>query len=133
MRSIAFLIAFMAMALFNAFCDALPHEDTFSGTLPSNLNSTDIIVSRDDDDSLGSVPNLNRDVFKNKNRCYYTDVSEKWNDVGGLHSQFVHDAVWNMCDVIATFAANTGFKKDDRVSGSLPQYFIDPMCADYNL
>lgn len=125
---IAFLIAFMAMALFNAFCDALPHEDNFSGTLPSNFSgvlpnnvtSTDTGVSRKDDpDSLSNVPNLNPDVYMNRNRCYYDDVSEKWSDVGGKHSQYIHDAIWNMCDVIATFAGNTGFKKDDTVSGSL--------------
>lgn len=122
MRSIAFLIAFTAMALFNAFCDALPHEDNFSGVLPNNVTSTDTGVSRNGDpDSLSNVPNLSPDIFRNKRRCYYTDVSEKWSDVGGKHSQYVHDAIWNMCDVVATFAGNTGFKKDDTVSGSNPK------------
>lgn len=133
MRSIAILITFMAMALFNALCVALPHEDNFSGTLPNNSTFTDTGVSRLDDapDSLSHVPNLSPDVFKNKQRCYYTDKSETWADVGGKFSQYVHDAVYNMCDVMATFAENTGFKKDDRVSGNLPRQLIDLMFADY--
>lgn len=122
MRSITFIITFMAMMFFYVLCDALPYEASLPA-LSDNVTSTNTSISRAiDPNSINSVPNLNHDVFKNKNRCYYTDVSETWSDVGGKHSQFVHDAVYHMCDVIATFASNTGLKKDDIVSDGLSSH-----------
>lgn len=113
MPSTTSLITFVVMVLLCALCNAAPSQaDNFT---------TDIGVSRaTDPNSLGSVPNLNKDVFKNKNRCYYTDHSETWGDMGGQHSSFINSAVFNMCNVIATYTSNTGFEKDDVVSGNLP-------------
>lgn len=120
MRSITFVITFMAMALFYALCDALPHDANLPGTVSDNITSMNISIAKAvDPNSINSVPNLSPDVNKNMNRCYYFDVSEKWSDMGGKHSWFVHDALYHLCDVIATFASNTGFKKDDTVSDPL--------------
>lgn len=63
MRSTTSLITFVVMALLCALCNAAPSQ-------ADNFTTTDIGVSRaSDPNSLGSVPNLNKDVFKNKNRC----------------------------------------------------------------
>lgn len=114
------------MIFFYALCDALPYEASFPA-LSDNITSTNTSISKAiDPNSINSVPNLNHDVFKNLNRCYYTDVSETWGDVGGKHSQFVHDAVYHMCDVIATFASNTGLKKDDIVGDGLLSHLREP-------
>lgn len=103
-------------------------------TTPDLFNSTDTGVSMAamEDDDIFHVPNLNGDIWENKNRCYYWDYSEKWRDVGGKHSQFVHDAVDHMCQVIAAYVGSTGFMKDDTVSCNIPEQSTDSFThADY--
>lgn len=128
MRSIGFLIPFVAMALICTLCDALPHDANIPGTLLDNSTSTYTVVPKGcSPDDICSYPNVNPDAYKNLQRCYYDDVSETWGDVGGKHSQFVQDSVYHMCEVIATYASNQGFKKDDQVSGSLQNNVRDPL------
>lgn len=135
MQSITCIITFMVMTLFYALCAALPHEADFPVTLPNNFNFTDTGVSRavtPDPNSIWSVPNVSPDVIFNVDRCFHSKGSEKWSDVGGKYSQFVHDSIFHMCDVIATFASNTGLRKDDVVSDNLSSNLIDPLIfADY--
>lgn len=139
MQSITCIITFMVMTLFYALCAALPHEADFPVTLPNNFNFTDTGVSRAvtpvnpaDPNSIWSVPNVSPDVIFNKDRCFHSDGSEKWSDVGGKYSQFVHDSIFHMCDIIATFTSNTGLRKDDVVSDNLSSNLIDPLIfADY--
>lgn len=135
MQSITCIITFMVMTLFYALCASLPHEADFPVTLPNNFNFTDTGVWRavtPDPDSILSVPNLSPDALKNKDRCFYWKGSEKWSDVGGQHSQFVHDSLFHMCDVIATFTSNTGLRKDDVVSDNLLSNLVDTLIfADY--
>lgn len=128
----------MVMTLFYALCAALPHEADFPVTMPNNFNFTDTRVSGvvpftpDDPNSIWSVPNVNPDVIFNKNRCFYSKGSETWSDVGGKNSQFVHDSIYHMCDVITNFASNTGLRRDDVVSDKLSSNLIEPFnFADY--
>lgn len=136
MPSATFLITFMVMALFYVLCEAAPQMASLAHTMPDLFNSTDTGVSmaamEDDPDDIFHVPNLNGDIWENKQRCYYWDYSEKWQDVGGKHSQFVHDAVDQMCQVIAAYVGSTGFMKDDTVSCNIPEQSTDSCThADY--
>ena len=123
MRSATAPIILMMMAFFYILCDAAPLEATLPGIMPENLTSTDtgisMVAPSEDPNNINNVPNLNKDVWKNKQRCYDADASEKWGDMGGKYSQFVNETVYNLTDIIGTYASNVGFKKDDTVCGNL--------------
>lgn len=135
MQSITCIITFMVMTIFYALCAALPHEADFPITLPNNFNFSDTGVSRavtPDPNSIWSMPNLSPDVYKNKDRCFFSKGSEEWSDVGGKYSQFVHVSIYHMCDIITNFASNTGLRRDDVVSDKLSSNLIEPFIfADY--
>ncbi|KAL1883928.1 hypothetical protein Daus18300_000036 [Diaporthe australafricana] len=115
-------ITFMVMVLFFALCGASPPakplqtshnthnsiNDSIASVLPNNF--TDTGVSR-----AGIPVNLSPDWYKIKDRCYYWDQSEKWRDMGGQYSDFVLGAAHDLCDLIATFASNEGFRKDQTI------------------
>ncbi|KAK2606971.1 hypothetical protein N8I77_005687 [Diaporthe amygdali] len=125
MRSFT-LITFIVMTLFYTLCSAAPSQaklplqisrntdalanTSVPSTLPTNLTLTDTGVFR------AKIPDfVNPDIWKNLDRCYYWNGNEKWNDVGGQFSQFLHTSLHDTCDLIATFASNEGFKKDQTI------------------
>lgn len=124
MPSATVFITFVVMALFYNLSVAAPPAASFPATLLDNFNSTDTGVSMvamgTDPNDIFHVPDLNTDVYNNKQRCYYWGKSEKWQDVGGKHSQFVQESVYHMCEVIAAYTTSAGFKKDDTVSDNEP-------------
>lgn len=76
------------------------------------------VVNLDDPNDVHSVPDLNSDIWKNRRTCYNWWDSERWNDVGGQHSQFVNDTVLGMCDFITAYTSSGGWDKDATVSKS---------------
>jgi hypothetical protein len=133
MWSATFLITFMAMALLYVLCDAEPPAASLPGTLLDKFNSTDTEASMvgmiNDPNDIFHVPDLNTAIHDNEQRCYWWDESEKWQDVGGKHSQFVQDSVYHMCEVIAAYTTSTGFKKDDKVGGYEPEQYTGPFTS----
>ncbi|KAG6356527.1 hypothetical protein INS49_015915 [Diaporthe citri] len=95
MRSFATLLAFMVMAMALTFCNAAPH------TKPSHdvsRNVGDLI----DTNIIADDPTTNgTDDTNTQNMCYDWDSSEKWKDVGGQHSEFVNQSVYDLCQLIA--------------------------------
>lgn len=118
MRSFTALLTFMVMALALAFCNAAPH------TKPSRDVSSNVGELID-----AAVPNIIADVHitngtddtNTQNKCYNWDTSEKWKDVGGQHSDFVNQAVYNLCQLIA-IEAYKGFPSGNTVSSILSKY-----------
>ncbi|KAG8164540.1 hypothetical protein KVR01_006458 [Diaporthe batatas] len=122
MQSATLLVTSMVMALFYVLTDAAPPSSSLLGNLLDNFNSTDprvpmvSVVNLGDPNDVHSVPDLNSDIWKNKRTCYDSRASEKWQDVGGQHSQFVNDTVLNMCRFITAYTISAGWDKDAPIS-----------------
>lgn len=118
MRPFATLLAFMFMALAFTFCNAAPHTkpsrdisgdvgDLVNATLPNTIAG-------------GSITNGTHGT-NTQNACYNWDTSEKWKDVGGQNSDFVNQAVYDLCQLIA-IEAYKGFPAGNTVRSILSQH-----------
>lgn len=121
MRLFATLLAFMVMALALTFCNAAPHTKPsrdISGDVGDLMNATlpNIIAG----DSITNGTN-GTDGTNTQNTCYNWDTSEKWKDVGGQNSEFVNQAVYDLCQLIA-IEAYKGFPSGNTVRSILSQH-----------
>jgi hypothetical protein len=102
------------MALILNFCAAAPitmaAQDVSSGA--GDLTNT--LLANVDGTPLNSTTNGMAPI-KTQNKCYNWNTSEKWKDVGGQHSDFVNQAVYDLCQLIAV-EAYKGFPAGNTVS-----------------
>lgn len=131
MRSFATFLAFMVMALALNFCNAAPHTKPsrdISGNVGDPIDTS--LPNTIADDSITNVgdlidttpPNTNgTDDTNTQNKCYDWDSSEKWKDVGGQHSDFVNQAVYDLCQLVA-IEAYKGFPAGNTVRSILSQH-----------
>lgn len=118
MRSFATLLTLMVMALALTFCSAAPH------TKPSHDVSRDVgeLINTTLPNIIADDPTTNGTGDPNtQNKCYDWDTSEKWKDVGGQHSDFVDQAVYDLCQLIA-IEAYKGFPAGNTVRSILSQH-----------
>lgn len=138
MRSFATLLAFMVMALALNFCNAAPHTmpsrdisgnvgDPIDTTLPntiaddSTINVGDLIDTTLPNTISDDSNNNGTDGTNTQNKCYDWGSSEKWKDVGGQHSEFVNQAVYDLCQLVA-IEAYKGFPAGNTVRSILSQH-----------
>lgn len=114
MRSFTTFLDIVATALLLNLCTAAPLAELAQDVSndAGDLTTTLLPV-------IDGFPDNGTDP-KTENRCYNWDTSEKWKDVGGQHSDFVNQAVYNLCQLIA-IEAYKGFPAGNTVSGSFPQ------------
>lgn len=115
----------MAMALTIIFCTAASQAQPFRSVAGNvgDLIDTTIPKTLADNNAMNDTANI-----KTQNKCYDWDTSEKWKDVGGQHSDFVNQAVYNLCQLIA-IDAYKGFSSGNTVSSILSPitYKLIPM------
>lgn len=98
----------MVMALTLSFCTAAPQAKS---THPASSNVGNLMdTTFPDTIADGSSTNGTAEI-NTQNMCYDWDSSEKWKDVGGQHSEFVNQAVYNLCQLIA-IDAYKGFSSE---------------------
>lgn len=112
------LLTFMVMALTLISCTAAPQAKPTHEASSNVGNLIDITFPNTIEDS--SSTNSTADI-NTQNKCYDWDSSEKWKDVGGQHSEFVNQAVYNLCQLIA-IDAYKGFSSGNTVSSILLQH-----------
>lgn len=99
MRSFITFLTILVTALILNFCTAAPlaqPAQDVSNDAGDLINTLPTIIDGFPDNSTtnGTDP-------MTENRCYNWDTSEKWKDVGGQHSDFVNQAVYNLCQLVA--------------------------------
>ncbi|KAL1871169.1 hypothetical protein Daus18300_004914 [Diaporthe australafricana] len=107
MRSITTVITFVVAALFFIICTAAPQPNS-----PRDIASTVI-----DFISTSTIPDNSTAngtaTVNSANQCYNYGTSEKWKDVGGQDSDYVNQAIYALCTLIAIDAykrAPAGYK-----------------------
>lgn len=123
MQSFITFLTIVATALLLNFCTAAPLTELAQDVSndAGDLTTTLLPV-------IDGFPDNGTDP-KTENRCYNWDTSEKWKDVGGQHSDFVNQAVYNLCQLIA-IEAYKGFPAGNTVSDSFP---LHPMPSTLTL
>lgn len=119
MRSFTAFLTILATALLLNLCISAPLTELaqdVSNDATDLINSVLPVIDGFPDNSTtnGTDP-------LTENRCYNWDTSEKWKDVGGQHSDYVNQAVYNLCQLIA-IDAYKGWPAGNTVSDSLPQH-----------
>lgn len=117
MRSFTTSLTFMVIAVLLTLCAAAPLAEPsqdVASNVGSSINST--LPGTIPDDSTTNGTNINT-----ANSCYAWDSSEKWKDVGGQHSTFVNQAVYDLCQLIAV-EAYRGFHSGNTVSDTLSKH-----------
>lgn len=115
MHTFTTLLTFMVLALTLNFCTAAPLTNPshdLSAIVEDLVNTTLL-----DATAINPITNGTDDT-NTENRCYTWDKSEKWRDVGGQHSKFVNQSVYDLCQLIA-IEAYKGFSAGSTVSSAL--------------
>ena len=115
MRSLNALFTFMVMTMIVTLCTAAPH---IKPSLDVSVNASGLVNTiLSDIIPDNSTPNGTADP-QTQNKCYDWDTSEKWKDVGGQDSDFVNQATYNLCQLIA-IEAYKGWHAGNTVSDIL--------------
>ncbi|KAG8161281.1 hypothetical protein KVR01_009545 [Diaporthe batatas] len=111
MRFLITLLNLVVLTLVLEFCAAAP--------LTSPDQDVSIVAGDRTPLNITGIPGNTSthglDPAKTSNRCYDWDTSEKWKDVGGQHSEFVNQSVYDLCQQIAV-EAYKGFPAGNTVS-----------------
>lgn len=115
MQPFATLLTFLVLALTLTLSTAAPHAQPLytASDNAGDLVNTTVPNTIDDSNAMNDTANIN-----SQNKCYDWDTSEKWKDVGGQHSDFVNQAVYDLCQLIA-IEAYKGFPSGNTVSSNI--------------
>lgn len=118
MQPFTTILSLVVMALTLTLCTAAPQAK------PTHESSSNVenMIGNTFPDTIADSSITNGTASTNtQNKCYDWDSSEKWKDVGGQHSEFVNQAVYSLCQLIA-IDAYKGFSSGNTVSSIILQY-----------